>query len=84
MKYSINDIHLTNGFKIIYAKDNTAPIVSIQLFVRMGSAFEGDNEKGYSHFIEHLAFKSTAKFPDNTLMEKAAEYGAMINAYTEY
>ncbi|MCL2064417.1 MAG: insulinase family protein [Candidatus Cloacimonetes bacterium] len=86
-KIGVNNCHKltdSNPLKVIYAIDNTTPLVSLQLFIKMGSVFESEKESGYSHFIEHLVFKSTEKYPKNTIVERAAEYGTTINAYTEY
>jgi zinc protease len=76
--------YLDNGFKIIIAPNNVHPVVSLQLFVRIGSCWENDNEAGFSHFLEHLVFKSTDKFPDNELSNRAMYLGSNINAYTEF
>ena len=84
MHPNFNDFILPNGFKVIYSQDNTNPIVSVQLFIRMGSALESDNERGYSHLTEHLVFKSTTKYPKNSIMAKATFLGGSINAFTEY
>jgi zinc protease len=75
---------LDNGLKIIVAKDKSNPIISLQLYVKVGSVHEKSNESGYSHLMEHLVFKSTQNYPDNKIMEKASSLGANINAYTEY
>ncbi|MBN2829600.1 MAG: insulinase family protein [Candidatus Cloacimonetes bacterium] len=75
---------LPNGFKIIYTPDKGRPIVSLQIYVRVGSVWERENEAGFSHFMEHLVFKSTAKYPANRIMDIASGLGASINAYTEY
>lgn len=75
---------LKNKLKIILSEDNSNPLVSLQLFVRIGSAWEKKNEAGYSHFTEHLVFKSTKKFPQNSIMERITYLGGSINAYTEY
>ncbi len=83
-KETVNHKFLNNGFKIIYATDNSYPIVNIQLYVGMGSCWERNDQAGYSHFTEHLVFKSTRKFPLNTIMEKASFLGASINAFTEF
>ena len=75
---------LENGFKVIFAKDTSNPLLCMQLYVRTGSAWEEKSEAGFSHFIEHLVFKSTQKYPDNSIMEKVTFLGGQINAYTEY
>jgi zinc protease len=50
----------------------------------MGSAFESKKEAGYSHFTEHLVFKSTNKYPENSIMDEIANYGGSLNAYTSH
>ena len=81
---NVTSTTLENGFKIIFASDNSNPLVCLQLYVRMGSAWEKKEEAGYSHFTEHLVFKSTQKFPQNSIMERVTFLGGSINAYTEY
>ena len=80
----ISHYYTKDNLKIIYAIDKTNPVVSVQLFIKTGSAKENDNEAGYSHLLEHLVFKSTDKYPANSINDKAAEIGSSINAYTEY
>lgn len=60
-------------------------LVSIGIFVRVGSFCEKDDEKGYSHFLEHLLFAGTKKYPTSTLLaEKLSELGCEYNAHTSY
>ncbi len=75
---------LDNGFKVIQATDRSNPLISLQLYVQMGSAWENQNEAGFTHFLEHLIFKSTKEFADNSIMEYINDLGGNINAYTEY
>ncbi|MBT6993753.1 MAG: insulinase family protein [Candidatus Cloacimonetes bacterium] len=75
---------LDNKLKIIYAQNDSNPLVSLQLFVRIGSSWEDKDEAGFSHFMEHLVFKSTPKFPQNSVMEYITNLGGHFNAYTEY
>ncbi len=81
---NVTSSELKNKFKIILASDNSNPLVCLQLYVRIGSAWEKPEEAGFSHFTEHLVFKSTDKFPQNSLMERVTMLGGTINAYTEY
>lgn len=80
----VSHLDLKNSFRIIQAEDKTYPLVNLQLFVKVGSCWEADDEAGYSHLMEHLVFKSTKKYPKNTIMEKASILGAAINAFTEF
>ncbi len=75
---------LANGLKVIIAPNSSHPVVSLQLYVRIGSCWEQPSENGYSHFLEHLVFKSTRKYPDNQLTDRAMFLGSNLNAYTEF
>ena len=81
---NVTSTELQNNFKVIFAQDNTNPLICLQLYVRVGSAWENSDEAGFSHFTEHLVFKSTKKFPENSIMERVTFLGGSINAYTEY
>jgi len=76
--------HLENKFKVITARDNSNPLVCLQLYFRIGSAWEENSEAGYSHLTEHLVFKSTSSFPNNAIMNKVTNLGGTLNAYTEF
>jgi len=56
---------------------------SVGFWVRRGSCQEGGAEEGMAHFIEHMVFKGTEKFPSP---EAIAEYsdclGGHIDAFT--
>ncbi|MFC1887593.1 M16 family metallopeptidase [Candidatus Cloacimonadota bacterium] len=80
----ISSYNLPNQLKVIYSKDSSNPLACIQLYVRVGSAWEEDEEAGLSHFTEHMVFKSTSKFPENSLSERITYLGGTVNAYTEY
>ena len=80
----INSFFLDNNLKVIHSNSSSVPIVSIQLYVKIGSCWEQDEEAGYSHFMEHLVFKSTQKFPENKIMNESSNLGGFLNAYTEF
>ena len=49
---------LPNGIKVITIKKDTQ-IAAIHAGVKIGSIYENPNEKGISHFIEHMLFKGS-------------------------
>ena len=53
---------LKNGLKVLLVESHKSPVLSIQMWVKTGSADEKKGEEGISHFIEHLVFKGTRKF----------------------
>lgn len=78
---------LGNGLKYHIYPVSGAP-VSVRLFVRVGSLQETDQQRGYAHFLEHMAFNGSRHFSSNemvSLFEQAGlTFGADINAYTAY
>ncbi|WP_234425360.1 M16 family metallopeptidase [Vibrio coralliilyticus] len=78
---------LDNGLKYHIYPVSGAP-VSVRLFVRVGSLQETDQQRGYAHFLEHMAFNGSRHFSSNemvSLFEQAGlTFGADINAYTAY
>ena len=75
---------LANGLEVISVQDNSNSVLCLQLYIRTGSVQENKNQKGYSHFIEHLSFKSTKDFPYNGISHFATGLGGMLNAFTDY
>ncbi|MBU1085699.1 insulinase family protein, partial [Patescibacteria group bacterium] len=60
-----------------------AESVTAMLMVRVGSRDEAKNVNGISHFMEHMVFKGTKKWPKPTDMNRVIEsVGGVVNAYT--
>ena len=51
-----------NGFSAIFAHKKS-PIINISSWVKTGSINENSENNGVSHFVEHLLFKGTTKYP---------------------
>lgn len=80
----IRKFQLKNGLKVIFQQSHKSPVVSIQAWVRTGSADEGKKEEGISHFIEHLVFKGTQKFKVGEIASVIEGAGGELNAYTSF
>ncbi len=50
---------LRNGMRLIINERHRFPMVTIDLWVRAGSADEGPGQDGCAHFLEHTLFKGT-------------------------
>jgi len=80
---------LPNGLRY-YILENRRPEnrAHLALVVNAGSVLENDDERGFAHFVEHLAFNDTARFPKLELIEYlrslGMRFGADANAYTYY
>jgi len=61
---------------------------ALWLAVDAGSVLEDDDQRGLAHFVEHMAFNGTRRFPKQAIVdyiEKAGiRFGADLNAYTSF
>lgn len=57
-------------------------VVHLHTVVRVGSALEDDRTNGISHFLEHLMFKGTPRYPAGDFDRILEGMGARINAST--
>jgi predicted Zn-dependent peptidase len=74
-----------NGFRLKYEKAPINTIVtSINVICDVGSIHEPENNRGASHFIEHMCFKGTTDLPNSHEISRIFDRtGAYINAYTD-
>lgn len=75
---------LKNGLKVLLLESHKSPVVSVQMWVKTGSADEDKNQEGISHFIEHLVFKGTRKYKVGEIAAAVEGAGGELNAYTSF
>ena len=65
-----------NGLRYAIMRNGAPPgAVSIRLAVRAGSYDEEEGERGFAHFIEHMAFRSTRQAPEGSLDTRFSSLG---------
>jgi zinc protease len=74
---------LDNGLTVLTKEVHTAPVVSVQVWYRVGSRNEPPGENGISHQLEHMMFKGTADRPIQFGRFFSA-LGSQSNAFTSY
>ena len=72
---------LKNGLTVLFEK-RSLPIVSCSASVKWGAAYETEENKGISHFIEHLLFKGTKKRSQKEIATEIEKKGGILNAFT--
>lgn len=76
---------LPNGLTVLLQSDQSAPIASVQVWVKTGSLHEGAQlGAGLSHFLEHMIFKGTTRRAGRELSLTIQAHGGHINAYTTF
>ena len=75
---------LKNKLNVLLIESKKSPVVSVQMWVKTGSADEKKSEEGISHFIEHLVFKGTDKYKVGEIANIVEASGGELNAYTSF
>jgi zinc protease len=73
---------LDNGLRVLLLEDHRSPIVSFQVWYRVGSRNEARGGTGLAHFLEHMMFKGTARHPRGQFAELVERNGGQNNAFT--
>jgi predicted Zn-dependent peptidase len=74
---------LKNGLTLLTVPIEGAASITMSIFVKAGSRYEEKRINGISHFLEHLHFKGTKKYPNaKKLSETVDEIGGEFNANT--
>ena len=75
---------LNNGLRVLTAEMPHTRSVSMFIAVGAGSRYESADKAGLSHFLEHLPFKGTRRWPTALAISEAVEgVGGIMNAATD-
>ncbi len=76
---------LSNGLTVLMKPDHSAPVASVQVWVKTGSVHESALlGAGLSHYLEHLLFKGTERRAGREISTTVQAHGGAINAYTTF
>ena len=76
---------LENGLQIFFIEDIKVKISSASMYVKVGNIDNPENIAGLAHFLEHMLFMGSKKYPDvNHFHNLVSTNGGMTNAYTTH
>lgn len=78
----MNVYTLSNGLTLSVQQDSTIPLVTLDMWVSVGSGDEPEDIAGISHFLEHMLFKGTERLPPGEYDRRIEEVGGYLNAAT--
>jgi zinc protease len=78
----IGETTLENGLRLLTLERHTAPVVSVHLWYRVGSADEPLGATGMAHFLEHMMFKGTDRYERGEIDRITLKLGGSNNAAT--
>jgi len=82
LKENVFETVLPNGLKVILLENHKAPLVTFQVWYRVGSRNESWGKTGLSHMLEHMMFKGTEKVGPEEFSRIVQENGGNDNAFT--
>jgi zinc protease len=84
MRENVFETVLPNGLKVILLENHKAPLVTFQVWYRVGSRNEAWGKTGLSHMLEHMMFKGTERVGPEEFSRIIQENGGNNNAFTSH
>ncbi|MDD5434375.1 MAG: pitrilysin family protein, partial [Nitrospira sp.] len=78
----IKEHYLPNGLKIVTLENHKSPVVTFQVWYKIGSRNEITGKTGISHLVEHMMFKGTARHGKGEFSRTVSKNGGTENAFT--
>lgn len=80
---------LPNGMRYAIRRNGTPKGTAlVRMEVETGSLDEGDGERGYAHFVEHMAFNGSRRVAEGEMVKllqrEGLAFGADTNAFTSF
>lgn len=76
-------VQLNNGLKVLLISDDKADLASASMYVGVGSGNDPLSRQGLTHFLEHMLFLGTEKYPAaDGFQQFISNSGGQHNAYT--
>jgi zinc protease len=73
---------LANGMKVLIVEEPKAPVITVQIWYKVGSRNEVMGRAGLSHMLEHMMFKGTKKYGKGEFSKIIKKNGGNDNAFT--
>jgi len=83
-RYDYESYTLNNGLQVILIPNNRAPVVYHAIWYKVGSADSPNDKTGLAHFLEHMMFNGSKKFPNDSYKRKITDLGGEQNANTTW
>lgn len=78
------DIILPNNIHVLAISDINTQISAMSLAINIGGYNDPIQYPGLAHFLEHMLFMGTKKYPENNFfMSEVSKYGGHTNAFTQ-
>ena len=82
MEADVKVTTLANGFRVVTDANPRFETAALGVFIDAGARHESAERNGAAHFLEHMAFKGTARRSALEISESIEAVGGDINAWT--
>ncbi|MCB1024552.1 MAG: insulinase family protein [Acidobacteria bacterium] len=79
---NIKERKLSNGLNVVSVRDTSNPVVTVQVWYRVGGKDDPPGKSGFAHMFEHMMFKATKNMPNETMDRLTEDVGGWNNAFT--
>ncbi|PSB04201.1 M16 family metallopeptidase [Merismopedia glauca] len=83
-KFAADICKLSSGLTVIHHYVPATPVVVVDAWVKAGTSLEPKEWAGVAHFLEHMIFKGTDKFPPGAFDAAIENTGGVTNAATSH
>src|SRR5262249_26123361 len=81
-RLNITAYKLDNGLQVILVQKRTAPTVAVDIWYKVGGAYDPPHRSGFAHLFEHMMFEGSANVPKGAFDKLSSAVGGENNAYT--
>jgi zinc protease len=74
---------LANGLSVVLAPLANSPTASVWVWYRVGSKNEHPGITGASHWVEHMLFEGSPRYPKGAIDRAVTGVGGELNAFTD-
>jgi zinc protease len=78
----VTETRLANGLQVLLMPNSKAPVVTVQVWYKVGSGNESLGQSGLAHLTEHLMFRGTQKYGPKQFSRLVQKNGGQDNAFT--
>src|SRR5436189_6273293 len=73
---------LPNGLKVVISEDHIAPVVSVDVYYKVGFRVEPKGRTGFAHLFEHMMFQGSANVKKMEHAKIVESNGGNLNGST--
>lgn len=79
---AVERFSLANGLEVVVVENHRVPAVTHMLWYRVGAADDAPGKSGIAHYLEHLMFQGTPRYPAGEYAAQISRAGGRQNAFT--